>query len=1318
MKKIIGLDLGTTSIGWALVNEAEKEGEKSSIVRLGVRQVSLTVDEKNDFTKGKAITTNAGRRQKRGMRRNLQRYKLRREALRACLEEHGFIGPDSVLCEDGADTTFQTHRLRATAAESEITLEEFARVLLMINKKRGYKSNRKANTEDEGALIDGMDIAKQLSEENITPGQLLYREFKKSGRRPKLSFYPSDLRQEFDRIFDFQSQFHSDILDADMREALHGHGRPAITFRQKHNILTAKNSGKEAYATECEWRAMAVSEPLDIEVVAYVLDKISGAISGSSQLLGMISDRSKELYFSHKTIGQWQYQQLLENRHNSLVSQTFYRQDYLDEFDTIWDKQAEFHPELTPELKKKVGDIIFYQRELKSCKNLVSYCELEHREIEVTTPDGKRKKVTTGSKVCPKSSPLFQDFKVWQRLNDVKVSYNGRRKAKAVDMEPGLFDDVDTKLQLGERFLTQKEKDKLYQELSIKQKLTKVQVLKLLEEDSKEADLNFTQLDGNTTMAEFYASFQEIISQSGRGEYDFAKMKASDVRDTVKRIFAELGFNTEILSFDSQLEGAALEAQPAFRLWHLLYSYAGDKSATGNEALYDKISSLCGFDRVCAMVMAGTRLQPDYGSLSTKAMRRILPSMMQGYPYSEACELAGYNHSVRSRTKEELLSRTYKEQLELLPKNSLRNPVVEKIINQMINVVNALSAAYGKPDEIRIELARELKKNQEERKKMSDAINDNTKENEAIRKTLEKDFGLVQVTKNDILRYRLYEELKDNGYKTLYSNTYISKEKLFSKDFDIEHIIPKARLFDDSFANKTLESRSVNIDKGNATAYDYVEQTYGQTGLEEYVQRVNSLKGKISPVKIGRLLMREADIPDGFVDRDLRDTQYIAKKAREILEQMVPVVTATTGSVTSRLREDWQLVDVMQELNYDKYQALGLTEDYTDKDGRTLHRIKDWSKRNDHRHHAMDALTIAFTKPSIIQYLNHLNARFDKAGAIYGIECKELHRSESSHKLVFNSPMPEGEFRAEARKHLAEVLISIKAKNKVMTRNTNRIKVRGGHIDQVQLTPRGPLSNETIYGMGKDGNCTQRVAVSENLNLSAVIDRTIAQILQQRLDQCNGDKKAAFGNLDENPIWQNEAKGIAIKKVKVRILKQGVPLHAKRDNRGEVMLDKTTGQAAPCDYVQTANNHHIAIYRDEDGNLQERLVTFLEAVTRANNGDPVIDRNYRRQDGWQFQYTMKMNEYFVFPNPKTGFDPQEIDLMDKSNFDRISPNLYRVQKLSSKYYVFRHHLDTTVDEAKELQETTWKRLRSPNALEGIVKVRVNHIGEIVAVGEY
>ena len=175
MKHILGLDLGTTSIGWALVNEAENGEEQSSITRLGVRVVPLTVDEQTNYEKGKSITTNADRTLKRSMRRSLQRYKLRRAALIKCLKEAGIINDDTPLTEDGPRTTFSTLRARAKAATEAVSLEELARVLLMINKKRGYKSSRKAQSTDEGALIDGMEVAKQLYDEHLTPGQFTYR---------------------------------------------------------------------------------------------------------------------------------------------------------------------------------------------------------------------------------------------------------------------------------------------------------------------------------------------------------------------------------------------------------------------------------------------------------------------------------------------------------------------------------------------------------------------------------------------------------------------------------------------------------------------------------------------------------------------------------------------------------------------------------------------------------------------------------------------------------------------------------------------------------------------------------------------------------------------------------------------------------------------------------------------------------------------------------------------------------------------------------------------------------------------------------------
>lgn len=97
---------------------------------------------------------------------------------------------------------------------------------------------------------------------------------------------------------------------------------------------------------------------------------------------------------------------------------------------------------------------------------------------------------------------------------------------------------------------------------------------------------------------------------------------------------------------------------------------------------------------------------------------------------------------------------------------------------------------------------------------------------------------------------------------------------------------------------------------------------------------------------------------------------------------------------------------------------------------------------------------------------------------------------------------------------------------------------------------------------------------------------------------------------------------------------------------------------------------------------------------------------------------MKQNEYFVFPNEKTGFNPKEIDLTDPKNNKLISPNLFRVQKIANKNYFFRHHLETTVEEKKELKDIAYKPQLGLTAIKDIVKVRINHIGQIVKVGEY
>ena len=211
------------------------------------------------------------------------------------------------------------------------------------------------------------------------------------------------------------------------------------------------------------------------------------------------------------------------------------------------------------------------------------------------------------------------------------------------------------------------------------------------------------------------------------------------------------------------------------------------------------------------------------------------------------------------------------------------------------------------------------------------------------------------------------------------------------------------------------------------------------------------------------------------------------------------------------------------------------------------------------------------------------------------------------------------------------------------------------------------------------------------------------------------DSKKAFVNLDENPIWQNKEKGIAIKRVTISGVSNAQALHTKKDHFGNEILDEND-DPIPVDFVSTGNNHHVAIYRDEKGNLQEEVVSFYDAVVRRNLGFSVINKTHEK--GWEFLFSMKQNEFFIFPSES--FNPHEMDLLNPSNYHLISPNIFRVQKFGSLLsgFWFRHHLETQIETPKELKGITFKVIQSANNLKNIIKVRINHIGQIVHLGEY
>jgi CRISPR-associated endonuclease Csn1 len=1345
MKKILGLDLGTTSIGWAFIHESETDSEQTEIIGAGVRLVPLSKVEIAEFSAGQQISTNANRTLARSARRGLQRYKLRRAALLNVFLQNGWIKPGNHYAEVGSFSTHSTISLRAKAATEKIDFTDLLKVLMSINKKRGYKSSRKDKfLTENGVAIDAMVIAKELILKKQTPGQWVHRYFVEMGFAKVPDFYPSDLRHEIKLIIEFQNSFHPEIINETLLEKLSDKtAKTAITFFTKElNIELTENSGVRSERIKHLYllRNKALIEKLPLGDIALILSEICGQISGSSGYLAAISDRSKQLVVNNQTVGQYMWEILSANSHDRTKGLIFYRQDYYDEFETIWNCQSQFHPELTQSLKKEIRDvIIFYQRKLRSQKHLISNCELEENR-----------------KCIPKSSPLFQTFRIWQNINNLEIS------------------DSST----GEKvMLDETSKNHLFLFLNQREKLKDEEVKKVLGL-SKSHEINFKEIQGNRTRSAIIDSFLKICDAEGHTlERDFKDAIAFE--ESLVQMLLHFDMPPDLLSYnlyDTQVY-SDLEKGWFHQLWHILYSAEEDQFV--KKWFQEKLS----FRESWSKAFLATPLETDFANLSAKAIKKILPFMIDGTRYDEACVFGGYNHS-KSLTKEENDNRILIDRLPEIKKNSLRNPVVEKILNQMVNVVNAIadSVKYGKPDEIRIELARELKSNVAQRKSMTLNIAENTKKNELIKNTIRKEFGDGYVTRNNILRYKLWEEC---GKISIYTGKPIQGAELFDSIYDIDHIIPQSRLFDDSMSNKVLCERNLNIEKGNKTAYSFLLEKYGEdsTEFQQFLSRVKDLKfrGLIKFSKSQKLLTSDEKIPNDFVDRQLRETQYIAKKAKDLLNTFARNVVSTSGEITDKLRKDWGIEELLKELNLERYSARpDLISKSSNAQGRVITRIENWSKRDDHRHHAMDAITIALTKRAYIQYLNTLSAKADKNSLTYALENKYLVR-DTDGKLKFISPIQD--VRSAYKKVLEQILISHKVKSKVITKNTNRIKTKNGVISTTlnQGSVRGQLHLETVYSQfqryetsyiklgaattleqinsisnqryrnavirrydeyernsklafGGKNSITKnpiyldereqfkipeklkitnvvvdysiRKPVAPGLKLDKVIDEGIKKILHKRLAEFGGDDKKAFVNLDQNPIWLNREARISIKSVKIKGISNAISLHEKRDHFGNTIINN--GKAEPTSWVNTGNNHHIAIYCDENGKYSEEVVSLLEAVTRRGLGVPIIQQEHPEKG--HLVLSFKSNEMFLFPSET--FDPFAIDINDPNNYSLIARHLYRVQKFSSFYYVFRHQYETKISNDKDVKDITFQRINSMEPIRQIRKIRINYIGEI------
>ena len=299
----------------------------------------------------------------------------------------------------------------------------------------------------------------------------------------------------------------------------------------------------------------------------------------------------------------------------------------------------------------------------------------------------------------------------------------------------------------------------------------------------------------------------------------------------------------------------------------------------------------------------------------------------------------------------------------------ISNPTVHVALNQTRVVVNALIKAYGKPSQIAIELSRDLKNSVEKKAEIARKQNENKKKNEIINTELKNTYRIEYPNRSHRLKYRLWNELMINFHKCIYCGKEISPTQLFTKEIEIEHILPFSRTLLDAESNLTVAHSSCNAFKAERSPFEAFGTNPNGYNWQEIVQRANQLKNTSKKNKFSPNAMESFEKDSSFIARQLSDNQYIAKAALRYLKCLVENpsdVWATNGSMTKLLRDKWEMDSILCRKFTEKEVALlGLKPE----------QIGNYKKnRFDHRHHAVDAVVIGLTDQSMVQKLATKNS--------------------------------------------------------------------------------------------------------------------------------------------------------------------------------------------------------------------------------------------------------------------------------------------------------------------------------------------------------
>lgn len=545
-----------------------------------------------------------------------------------------------------------------------------------------------------------------------------------------------------------------------------------------------------------------------------------------------------------------------------------------------------------------------------------------------------------------------------------------------------------------------------------------------------------------------------------------------------------------------------------------------------------------GLDSEQACALAKVQLEQGYFDLSLKALRKLLPRMEAGEAYATA-RLAVYGPDVSAAPEDDLPPVP-------IAFPALRNPLVARTLTELRKVVNAILKRYGKPLAIRIELAREMKKSREQRKTLSQRIEARRKEREQAWAAVQQactqaGIALPRGQKAAEEKWLLWEEC---GGICPYTGDPISFHQLFvSHDVEVEHIIPFQRSLDDSFQNKTLCFRSANQEKNDRLP----TEAFGDETLATILQRVEQWDGKKAPAKqekLRRFRLEAKGLDADFTSSQLNDTAYASRLAQQYVARLYGGlvdadkhrrIQASKGQLTATLRRAWGLEGLLGTQEGPK-------------------------NREDHRHHALDALVIALTDPGTLHALSRASQR--QGGGRLRIE-------------ALGDPWPG--FVEETRERLGAVTVSFR---------------------QDKRKVNGRLHEATFYRRDSEGGVYAREAV-ENLSardIPKIRNEGVRKAVESALARAGGLEPAkAFKDAANLPFIEGrDGRIYPIRKVVIQVSKSLIQV----------------GQDDPTRYSPSDENHHLQVLAVTDAKGRTRwkghVVTRMEALDRHRQGVPVV----------------------------------------------------------------------------------------------------------------